>query len=121
MRRPGFLGSTNYWFTNKRRNSFGKWTSEQRFRPSPGVPKPDEEDTPKPTAPSLIKPKPKPAVRPRPQKPKAAPKPKGAPKLKGPSPATVKACMQGAQNLISRGMTTMARFPGGIKAYCEKR
>ena len=119
MRRPGFLGSTNYWFTNKRRKSFGKWTAEQRFHPSPKVPKEEEELSPAP--PPLIRPKRKPAPRPTPPKPKAvAPKPAAAPKPKGQSAAS-KSCEQGAQNLISRGMATMARFPGGIKAFCAGR
>ena len=48
----------------------------------------------------------------KPKRKKAAPK--AAAKPKGPSP-TVKACMQGAQALLSKGMITKARFPKGIR------
>lgn len=52
---------------------------------------------------------------------KSKPKPTAAkPKPKGPSPEVL-ACMKGAKNLLDKGMITRARFPRGIRAYCDEK
>ena len=71
----------------------------------------EDEDIPETLAP--VKPKEE-------KKPTSKPGPKAAAEPKGPSPA-VRACMQGAQSLLSRGMITTTRFPKGIRTYCEEK
>ena len=75
-----------------------------------------------PYKPTKAQPKPKaPQKQKKPQAKRVAkPKPKPKPKPLGPPSPAVKACMEKAGHLISRGMATRAGFRGGIRMHCER-